>query len=164
MAKTTKGKVEPIEIDKQALQEARAAARAKAAAVFTDEMAAITKPLRNQLQKLTDRRTALDSELQSVEHDIVTVSKALNDVMGIETPSATNRGSGKRVRRSKDERLADAEKILAYVKAHPGCKAGEVERATNVNFKPSMAKFLADNGGHKVKTDGNKASTTYTLA
>jgi poly-D-alanine transfer protein DltD len=150
-------------LDRHALQEARAAARAKANEVYEAEMANVTKPLRDQIDKLTTRRTALDAELGTLEHDLTKLNKALADVLGIEAPT-NGKASGKRTRRSEEDRQADAAKIVAYLEKNAGAKAGDIAAATGVNFKPSLSKFLADNGGHKVKTEGNKASTTYTLA
>ena len=156
----------PIEIDRHALQEARAAAKAKANELYQSEMATITKPLNDQIAKLKERRTILDNESAALDSDLRKLEKAVADVLGIESPASGSRrkeSSGTRTRRSAEQLKADADSIVAYLKAHPDSKASDIAKATGANFKPSLKEFMKAQGV-KVDTQGDKVNMTYSLA
>lgn len=151
-------------IDRHALQEARAAARRKANELYEKEMQSITKPLRDEIETLTTRRAEIDAELTAIESTLTKLNKALADVLGIEPPSSGKTAGGRRVRRSAEDLQADAQKIIDYLAKHPKAKASDIKKATGVNFAPSLVKFVKENNGAKVATEGNRASTLYSLA
>jgi chromosome segregation ATPase len=151
-------------IDRHALQEARAAARRKANELYEKEMQSITKPLRDEIETLTARRAEIDAELTAIESTLTKLNKALADVLGIEPPSTGKASGGKRSRRSSEQLKTEASSIVAYLEKHPKAKASDIKKATGVNFAPSLVKFVKENNGAKIATEGNKASTVYSLA
>ena len=71
-----------------------------------------------------------------------------------------------RVRRSGDELKGDAEKLASWLRDNPNSKGSAATEATGVTIKPplNLKTFLEKHGGVKVKTEGAKASTVYSLA
>jgi seryl-tRNA synthetase len=151
-------------IDRHALQEARASARKKANELYEKEMEAITQPLRHEIDALKERRTEIEVELLEIENRLGKLNKALADVLGIEPPSTGKASGGKRSRRSPEQLKAEAGSIVAYLEKHPKAKAADIKKATGANFAPSLVKFVKENNGAKIATEGNKASTVYSLA
>ncbi len=73
----------------------------------------------------------------------------------------------KRVRRSAEELHADAAKLVEFLKDNPGSKSATIQEATGVTVKPplNVRTFIEKYGpkGTKVKVDGQKAGTTYSV-
>jgi hypothetical protein len=80
--------------------------------------------------------------------------------------SGASEDVGTRVRRSVEELQADATAIVSYLKAHPGSKSSAVMEATGITIKPPLnvktfvTKYVP---GVKVKVEGMKAGTTYSI-
>ena len=76
-------------------------------------------------------------------------------------------GLGKRVRRSAEDLQADAVKLVEFLRANPGSKGGAAQEATGVTVKPplNVRTFVEKYGpkGVKVKVEGQKAGTTYSV-
>ena len=102
-----------------------------------------------------------DSALKAAVEEVRKLERMVGD--GAEPGT----GEGKRVRRSAEELKTEASAIVAYLKSNPGSKASAVMSATGIEIKPPLniktfvAKYLP---GAKVKTDGVKAGTTYSVA
>ena len=77
------------------------------------------------------------------------------------------RATGLRVRRSADDLKGEAEKLVEFLKANPGSKGSAVTEATGVtvkqplNVRTFIEKYMP---GTKVKTEGQKAGTVYSIA
>ena len=153
-------------IDRHALQEARAAAKQKADELYKHEMAKVTKPLEDRLNSSMARRDQLASELRTVEDDIKSTRKALNDILGIED-APEKAPTGKRQRLGAETLSKIAASMRDYIKRQPEPISGGAIKQFLVQFHggykiqspmPFLDKYLPDHG---VKAEGAKASTRY---
>ena len=82
------------------------------------------------------------------------------------SPEATESRTGTgRIRRSAETLQGEAHKILTFLKAHPRSKAGEIARGTDVDFGQSLSAFMTKYAsGTKLKSEGSKSTTVYSIA
>ena len=117
------------------------------------------KDARARMKGLLAKTT--DQALKAAVEEVRQLEKMVGD------DGASEDGGGKRrVRRSADDLKADAEKLVAYLRANPGSKGSAVQEATGVEVKPplNIRTFVEKHlPGVKIKVEGQKAGTTYSL-
>jgi hypothetical protein len=120
---------------------------------------------RRAVSNTTDEnvRTAYE-ELQRLER--LTAGTAGPESNGSDGSSGGEEKTGRRERRSGEALRADAEKLVEYLKSNPGSKSAAVMDATGVSVRPPLnlrsfiQKYMPE---AKLRTDGVKASTTYSI-
>lgn len=112
---------------------------------------------RSRVKTLLSKTT--DQELRSAMEEVRKLERLAGD------SPADDEGT-KRVRRSSEDLKADAQKLVEFLKANPGSKGSDAMSSTGVEVKPPLnvrtfiEKYMP---GVKVKTDGQKAGTTYSV-
>jgi hypothetical protein len=103
-------------------------------------------------------------ELQRLER--LTAGAVGTESNGSEVHHVREEKTGRRERRSGEALRADAEKLVEYLKANPGSKSAAAMGGTGVSVRPPLnlrsfiQKYMPE---AKVRTDGVKASTTYSI-
>jgi len=124
----------------------------------------ILAPVGGIISKLEKRRQYLAAELQVVEDQI---SRLSGRTSRKRTPSADNANGTpgtrrKRVRRSREDLEAMAQKIIDFIgsKGKAGASGGEI-KAEFGNLLPSVNAWLKLYSKTKFKTTGSKSKTRY---
>ena len=153
------------DIDRRAKQRATEEKAALAAHYLTEAR----NGFRRAVSRTTDEavKTAFE-EMQRLERlagDAGTSTGGRGD--GGDRPSSADAGDRPtRERRSPDSLRADAQKLFDWIKAHPQSKGSAATEATGVvvkqplNARTFIEKYLP---GAKVKTEGQKAGTLYSI-
>lgn len=108
-----------------------------------------------------------DEAVKSAYEDMQRLEKMAGDSSGNGQAAPAAVEGAKRERRSPDSLKADAEKLAGWLRANPGSKGSAATEATGVvvkqplNVRTFLEKYLP---GVKVKTSGEKAGTTYSVA
>ena len=114
---------------------------------------------RNRVKTLLAKTT--DHELKSAMDEVKKLERMAGD------PPTQDDGIGKRVRRSADDLQADAIKLVEFLRGNPGSRGTAVQEATGVVVKAplNVRTFVEKYGpkGVKVKVEGQKAGTTYSI-
>ena len=117
-----------------------------------------------EIQRKADERKAM------IREQIETLSELHRQATGKPyLPGPRGRGrqssgsNGTRVRRGQSELEADAKRILDFVKKNPGSKAGDIRDGNpGLKMPQDISGFVAKYAGAKLKTEGERAGTTYT--
>jgi hypothetical protein len=118
--------------------------------------------------KLEQKRAALVAEKRQLTADLDAQIDVIDGHLSELTGKAAKRssggtGTGTRTRRSAEQLQADAAAIVAYLEKHPGSLAADI-RKNATGFTGTLGAFLEKFGKRKVKTEGPKNATLYTLA
>lgn len=107
-----------------------------------------------------EKAAALDQQIMRLDE----VYKAASGryYIGVERKGKEEGTKGTRTRRTKEDMAAEAKAIVAFVasKGKDGVKGAEI-KARFPKSGPSIVKFVEDNGGGRLTTSGQKASTKY---
>lgn len=112
-----------------------------------------------KMQGLKDQRGQLAAQRNEIDVSIRHLDKLIQDLGG----KAPRSPGAKGTRRGAEELKADAEKVVAYLKKNPKSKASAIREATGVNWGLNLKEFVKKNAGESVKSEGAKASMTYSL-
>ncbi len=139
----------------------------------TEEKAALAShylaEARNGFRRAVSRTT--DEAVKSAYEEMQRLEKMAGDTAAAPADGggAGGGGSGERTtreRRSPDSLKVDAQKLADWLRGHPGSKGSAATEATGVAVKPPLnvrtfiEKYLP---GAKVKTEGQKAGTLYSI-
>ena len=152
------------DIDRRAKQRATEEKAALAAHYLTEAR----NGFRRAVSRTTDEavKTAFE-EMQRLERLAGDAGNGTGRPDAGDRPSAADAGDRPtRERRSPDSLRADAQKLFDWIKAHPQSKGSAATEATGVvvkqplNARTFIEKYLP---GAKVKTEGQKAGTLYSI-
>ena len=145
---------------------------------LADEIAKIEARLKQQavdekrqlaLGYLKDARARMKGLLAKTTDQALKVAveevRQLEKMVGDDAAAADSDGK-RRVRRSADDLKADAEKLVAYLRANPASKGSAVQEATAVEVKPplNIRTFVEKHlPSVKIRVEGQKAGTLYSV-
>jgi len=130
---------------------------------ITALLESVKKAQEEAVEQLKEKRSALEQEKKELTKSIDAQIDSIDDALGKLGIHATRAGTGTRQRRSREEIEAMASKVVDYIRKHPGTTAGQIKAAVGDYQAQSLSKWLEQYSGVKVKTEGNKATTKYSI-